>query len=122
MHGQVSTRYLTYVSHSGFGNQIRSLRKAMMLAYLDGRTLVVPPLLDHGAIALGDSKICEEIQSNPALKGAIQDKMSSQPMRVSRYAKMHVRIYGPCTMVSRGPNQAWLGQTKEYGNTVASAS
>ena len=38
-------RLLVYAAHSGFGNQELSLRRALLLAYVLNRTLVLPPLL-----------------------------------------------------------------------------
>ncbi|PKI41542.1 O-fucosyltransferase 30 isoform X2 [Punica granatum] len=46
-------RYLWYAPHSGFSNQLSELRNAALMAGILNRTLVVPPVLDHHAVALG---------------------------------------------------------------------
>uniref|UniRef100_A0A452YW47 O-fucosyltransferase family protein n=1 Tax=Aegilops tauschii subsp. strangulata TaxID=200361 RepID=A0A452YW47_AEGTS len=46
-------RFLWYAPHSGFSNQVGELRNAAVAAALLNRTLVVPPVLDHHAVALG---------------------------------------------------------------------
>ena len=46
-------RLLLYAAHSGFGNQEMQLRKALLLAYVLNRTLVLPPLLPQSELAFG---------------------------------------------------------------------
>lgn len=46
-------RFLWYAPHSGFSNQLSELRNAALIAGILNRTLVIPPVLDHHAVALG---------------------------------------------------------------------
>ncbi|XVF52577.1 hypothetical protein PTKIN_Ptkin05aG0029500 [Pterospermum kingtungense] len=46
-------RYLWYAPHSGFSNQLSEFKNAILMAAILNRTLVVPPILDHHAVALG---------------------------------------------------------------------
>lgn len=46
-------RFLWYAPHSGFTNQLWELKNAIIFAAILNRTLIVPPVLDHHAIALG---------------------------------------------------------------------
>ena len=46
-------RLLLYAAHSGFGNQEMQLRKALLLAYVLNRTLVLPPLLPQSELSFG---------------------------------------------------------------------
>ncbi|CAA0825414.1 O-fucosyltransferase family protein [Striga hermonthica] len=46
-------RFLWYAPHSGFSNQLAELKNAVLMAAILNRTLVVPPVLDHHAVALG---------------------------------------------------------------------
>lgn len=46
-------RFLMYAPHSGFSNQLSELKNAVLMAFILNRTLVVPPVLDHHAVALG---------------------------------------------------------------------
>ncbi|KAI3646040.1 hypothetical protein MP228_008968 [Amoeboaphelidium protococcarum] len=39
-----NTKYLAYLPHSGFSNQVGELENAIMLAKLSNRTLIIPPL------------------------------------------------------------------------------
>ncbi|KAK1301095.1 hypothetical protein QJS10_CPB13g01054 [Acorus calamus] len=48
-----SERFLFYAPHSGFSNQVSELRWGLLMAAILNRTLVVPPILDHHAVALG---------------------------------------------------------------------
>mmetsp|Transcript_27806 Transcript_27806/g.76544 ORF Transcript_27806/g.76544 Transcript_27806/m.76544 type:complete len:770 (+) Transcript_27806:186-2495(+) len=40
-------RYLVYVTHSGYTNQLVGLKRAAQLAYHSNRTLVIPPIYPH---------------------------------------------------------------------------
>ena len=63
-------RYLLYASHSGFGNQELSLRRALLLAYVLNRTLVLPPLLQQSDLSFGPPEVrC----SNPNWQRRMQD-------------------------------------------------
>ncbi|XP_078433951.1 O-fucosyltransferase family protein [Wolffia australiana] len=46
-------KFVLYSPHSGFSNQVAELRNGIVVAALLNRTLVVPPVLDHHAVALG---------------------------------------------------------------------
>ena len=46
-------RLLLYAAHSGFGNQEMQLRKALLLAYVLNRTLLLPPLLPQSDLSFG---------------------------------------------------------------------
>lgn len=46
-------RLLVYAAHSGFGNQEFALRRALLVAYVTNRTLVLPPILRHSDLAFG---------------------------------------------------------------------
>lgn len=55
-------RYLTYIPHSGFGNQMVALAEALSLSVALNRTLLLPPIPPHFALKLG--RCCTEM--NPA--------------------------------------------------------
>lgn len=44
---------MLYSPHSGFSNQVGELKNALLVAALLNRTLVLPPIFDHHAVALG---------------------------------------------------------------------
>lgn len=44
---------LVYAAHSGFGNQELALRRAVLIAYVLNRTLVLPPLLRQSDLSFG---------------------------------------------------------------------
>ncbi|WVZ14747.1 hypothetical protein V8G54_012313 [Vigna mungo] len=46
-------KFMWYAPHSGFSNQLSEFKNAILMAGILNRTLVVPPILDHHAIALG---------------------------------------------------------------------
>lgn len=46
-------KFLIYAAHSGFGNQELSLRRAVLLAFILNRTLVLPPLLRQHELSFG---------------------------------------------------------------------
>ncbi|ERN00168.1 uncharacterized protein LOC18428213 [Amborella trichopoda] len=46
-------KYLWYSPHSGFSNQVSELRNAFLIGSLLNRTVIIPPILDHHAVALG---------------------------------------------------------------------
>ncbi|XP_023532697.1 O-fucosyltransferase 30-like [Cucurbita pepo subsp. pepo] len=46
-------RFLFYAPHSGFNNQLSEFKNAILMAGILNRTLVIPPILDHHAVALG---------------------------------------------------------------------
>ncbi|KAG7955417.1 hypothetical protein I3843_11G070900 [Carya illinoinensis] len=46
-------KFLWYAPHSGFSNQVSEFKNAILMAGILNRTLIVPPVLDHHAVALG---------------------------------------------------------------------
>ncbi|KOM27065.1 hypothetical protein LR48_Vigan393s000900 [Vigna angularis] len=46
-------KFMWYAPHSGFSNQLSEFKNAILMAGILNRTLVVPPIMDHHAIALG---------------------------------------------------------------------
>ncbi|KAH7835498.1 hypothetical protein Vadar_026726 [Vaccinium darrowii] len=46
-------KFLWYAPHSGFSNQLSKFRNAILMAAILNQTLIVPPVLDHHAVALG---------------------------------------------------------------------
>ena len=50
-------KLLLYAAHSGFGNQELSLRKALLLAYVLNRTLILPPLLQQSDLGFGPPEL-----------------------------------------------------------------
>ncbi|KAL3499629.1 hypothetical protein ACH5RR_038722 [Cinchona calisaya] len=46
-------KFLWYAPHSGFSNQLSEFKNAILMAAVLNRTLIVPPVLDHHAVALG---------------------------------------------------------------------
>lgn len=42
-----------YAPHSGFSNQLSEFKNAILMAGILNRTLIVPPIMDHHAVALG---------------------------------------------------------------------
>ncbi|XP_028754118.1 O-fucosyltransferase 30 [Neltuma alba] len=49
----LSEKFLWYAPHSGFNNQLLEFKNAILMAGILNRTLIVPPILDHHAVALG---------------------------------------------------------------------
>uniref|UniRef100_A0A2C9WK97 O-fucosyltransferase family protein n=1 Tax=Manihot esculenta TaxID=3983 RepID=A0A2C9WK97_MANES len=46
-------KFLWYAPHSGFSNQLSEFKNGILMAGILNRTIVVPPILDHHAVALG---------------------------------------------------------------------
>ncbi|KAL5712859.1 hypothetical protein ACHQM5_014983 [Ranunculus cassubicifolius] len=46
-------KFLWFAPHSGFSNQLLELKNAILMAVILNRTLIVPPVMDHHAVALG---------------------------------------------------------------------
>ncbi|XP_057743221.1 O-fucosyltransferase 30 isoform X1 [Arachis stenosperma] len=46
-------KFVWYAPHSGFSNQLSEFKNAILMAGILNRTLIVPPILDHHAVALG---------------------------------------------------------------------
>ncbi|KAL8064579.1 hypothetical protein ABFS82_01G099400 [Erythranthe guttata] len=51
--GSPGEKFLWYAPHSGFSNQLFEFKNAVLMAAILNRTLIVPPILDHHAVALG---------------------------------------------------------------------
>lgn len=49
----LSEKFVWYAPHSGFSNQLLEFKHAVLMAGILNRTLVVPPILEHHAVALG---------------------------------------------------------------------
>ncbi|ONK73545.1 uncharacterized protein A4U43_C04F32740 [Asparagus officinalis] len=79
-------RFLWYAPHSGFSNQLSELRNAILISAILNRTLVVPPVLDHHAVALGS---CPKFRvKGPAeLRAAVWDHIM-QLAEERRYVSM----------------------------------
>lgn len=52
-HTLLGQRFLWYAPHSGFSNQLSEFKNAVLMAGILNRTVIVPPVLDHHAVALG---------------------------------------------------------------------
>ncbi|KAK4747428.1 hypothetical protein SAY87_014014 [Trapa incisa] len=87
-HSILSTgeRFLWYAPHSGFSNQLSELSNAALIAGILNRTLVVPPVLDHHAVALGS---CPKFRvlSSTEIRAAVWDH-ALELMRSGRYVSM----------------------------------
>ncbi|OVA04671.1 hypothetical protein BVC80_8841g14 [Macleaya cordata] len=46
-------KFLWFAPHSGFSNQLSELKNAILMSAILNRTLIIPPILDHHAVALG---------------------------------------------------------------------
>ncbi|GAA0155230.1 protein modifying enzyme [Lithospermum erythrorhizon] len=46
-------KFIWYAPHSGFSNQLSEFKNAVLMSAILNRTLIVPPILDHHAVALG---------------------------------------------------------------------
>ncbi|WOL06237.1 hypothetical protein Cni_G14969 [Canna indica] len=79
-------RFLWYAPHSGFSNQLSELRNAIIFAAILNRTLIVPPVLDHHAVALGS---CPKfrVSSPTELRTAVWDHIM-ELVRDRRYVSM----------------------------------
>ncbi|XP_057976485.1 O-fucosyltransferase 30 isoform X2 [Malania oleifera] len=79
-------RFLWYAPHSGFSNQLSEFKNAILMAAILNRTLIVPPVLDHHAVALGS---CPKFRvSNPSeLRMAVWEH-AMELIRNRRYISM----------------------------------
>ncbi|XP_010919656.1 O-fucosyltransferase 30 isoform X2 [Elaeis guineensis] len=79
-------RFLWYAPHSGFSNQLSELKNAILMAAILNRTLIVPPVLDHHAVALGS---CPKfrVASPTELRTAVWDHIM-ELVRARRYVSM----------------------------------
>ena len=48
-----SDKAMKYTIHGGWGNQVAGLRRALLLAVILNRTLIVPPVMSHSQMAYG---------------------------------------------------------------------
>ncbi|XP_072957569.1 O-fucosyltransferase 30 [Typha angustifolia] len=79
-------RFLWYAPHSGFSNQVGELKNAIVIAAILNRTLIVPPVLDHHAVALGS---CPKfrVSSPTEIRVAVWDHVM-ELVRDRRYVSM----------------------------------
>lgn len=75
-----------YAPHSGFSNQLSEFKNAILMAAILNRTLVVPPILDHHAVALGS---CPKfrVQSPKEIRFSVWDHVI-ELIRSRRYVSM----------------------------------
>ncbi|KAI5382848.1 O-fucosyltransferase 30 [Lathyrus oleraceus] len=60
----LSEKFMWYAPHSGFNNQLLEFKHALLIARILNRTLVVPPVLDHHAVALGSCPKFRVVEPN----------------------------------------------------------
>lgn len=60
----LSEKFMWYAPHSGFSNQLSEFKHALLIAGILNRTLVVPPILDHHAVALGSCPKFRVVEPN----------------------------------------------------------
>ncbi|CAL5215204.1 unnamed protein product [Lathyrus oleraceus] len=60
----LSEKFMWYAPHSGFNNQLLEFKHALLIAGILNRTLVVPPVLDHHAVALGSCPKFRVVEPN----------------------------------------------------------
>ncbi|GMH22779.1 hypothetical protein Nepgr_024622 [Nepenthes gracilis] len=82
-HGE---RFLWYVPHSGFSNQLLEFKNAILLAAILNRKLIVPPVLDHHAVALGSCPKFRVLSPNE-LRIQVWDH-AIELIRTGRYVSM----------------------------------
>ena len=63
---------MKYIIHGGWGNQVAGLQRALLLANLLNRTLIVPPVLKHSELAYGT---CPASAKMIKARGATPDQM-----------------------------------------------
>ncbi|KAL8141711.1 hypothetical protein V2J09_014743 [Rumex salicifolius] len=79
-------RLLWYGPHSGFSNQLSEFKNAALMAAILNRTLIVPPILDHHAVALGSCPKFRVLTPND-LRFKVWDH-SIELLRTGRYVSM----------------------------------
>ncbi|XP_061363158.1 O-fucosyltransferase 30 [Gastrolobium bilobum] len=67
-------KFLWYAPHSGFSNQLSEFKNAILMAGILNRTLIVPPILDHHAVALGSCPKFRVVDPNE-IRIAVWDHM-----------------------------------------------
>ncbi|KAH9287693.1 hypothetical protein KI387_031810 [Taxus chinensis] len=58
-------KYMWFAPHSGFSNQVSEFKNALLIARILNRTLIIPPIMDHHAVALGS---CPKFRVQSALQ------------------------------------------------------
>ncbi|XP_068667016.1 O-fucosyltransferase 30-like [Aristolochia californica] len=81
-----SEKFLWFSPHSGFSNQLSELKNGILVAAILNRTLIIPPILDHHAVALGS---CPKFRvSTPTeLRMSVWDHIH-QLVQTHRYVSM----------------------------------
>ncbi|XP_006355417.1 uncharacterized protein [Solanum tuberosum] len=79
-------KFMWYAPHSGFSNQLAEFKNAILMAKILNRTLVVPPVLDHHAVALGSCPKFRVLEPNE-LRYLVWNH-SIQLLRDCRYVSM----------------------------------
>ncbi|EPS71914.1 hypothetical protein M569_02845, partial [Genlisea aurea] len=79
-------KFMWYAPHSGFGNQLLEFKNALLIAAILNRTLIVPPVLDHHAVALGSCPKFRVLDPNE-LRFRVWNH-SIQLLREGRYVSM----------------------------------
>ncbi|KAK6783087.1 hypothetical protein RDI58_020883 [Solanum bulbocastanum] len=79
-------KFMWYAPHSGFSNQLAEFKNAILMAEILNRTLIVPPVLDHHAVALGSCPKFRVLESNE-LRYLVWNH-SIQLLRDCRYVSM----------------------------------
>ncbi|XWS49705.1 hypothetical protein CRYUN_Cryun12cG0026200 [Craigia yunnanensis] len=79
-------KFLWYAPHSGFSNQLSEFKNAILMAAILNRTLIVPPILDHHAVALGS---CPKfrVQNPKEIRVSVWDHVI-ELIRSGRYVSM----------------------------------
>jgi hypothetical protein len=67
-----NTKAMKYVIHGGWGNQVAGMQRAMLLANILNRTLLIPPVLKHSEMAYGK---CPASQQQLKARGATPTHM-----------------------------------------------
>ncbi|KMS99571.1 hypothetical protein BVRB_1g022660 [Beta vulgaris subsp. vulgaris] len=83
---KTTERFLWYAPHSGFSNQVSEFKNAILMAAILNRTLIIPPVLDHHAVALGSCPKFRVLGSNQ-LRLQVWDH-AIQLFRDGRYVSM----------------------------------
>ncbi|XP_034214980.1 O-fucosyltransferase 30 isoform X2 [Prunus dulcis] len=79
-------KFLWYAPHSGFSNQLSEFKNAVLMAAILNRTLVVPPVLDHHAVALGSCPKFRVLSANE-IRISVWDHIV-ELIRSGRYVSM----------------------------------
>lgn len=79
-------KFLWYAPHSGFSNQLSEFKNAILMAAILNRTLIIPPVLDHHAVALGSCSKFRVLSPNE-LRFTVWNH-SIQLVRERRYISM----------------------------------